>query len=142
MLIIDGKKMKIIEQFFYVGTFTNNGVKGYNIHIQLLFLNNNNMQKGFINLEVGFDTHNDIRVFINREYSGRHFDSSNDIFFEVFDTNKFLDTEIDGKLLVRFGNLNNNKVYAFMEVNDDLISIKYDGYLSRDTFRTKENLAI
>lgn len=91
MLYIDNKKIEIIEQIIYVGEFTKNGNKGYNINIQLLFINIESNEKGYINLDVGFEKNNDIKSFLNREYNGIPFDSNDNqfIFIEVFDTERF-----------------------------------------------------
>lgn len=129
MLYIDNKNLKITEQEIHVGRFTNNGDEGFNICIGLKFVNSDNT-KGYLNLDVGFEKNNDINAFLNREYNGIPFESDNQfIYFEVFDTEKFLDTEIESKIIIRFEDIKDNKVKTFFELNDDLIKIKFDGYL-------------
>ena len=76
---------------------------------------------------MGFEKNNDIHCFLNKEYDGLPFED--DIFFEVFDTEKFLDTEIESKISIKLKRIINNKVEAFFEINDDLIKIKFDGLL-------------
>ncbi len=43
----------------------------------------------------------------------------------MFDTKRFLDTEIEGNITLNLTNIKNNKVKAIFEVNDKLIKIKY-----------------
>ena len=83
-----------------------------------------------MNLDAGFEKINDINVFINKEYNGIPFENDNQfIYFEVFDTKKFLDTEIESKIIIRIEEIKENKAKVFFELNDELIKIKFDGYL-------------
>lgn len=140
MLCIDNKNLEVIKQSVRVGNFTNNGDKGYNINIQLLFINTNTNEKGYINLDAGFEKNNDIGVFTNREYKGIPFDGEDNQFisFEVYDTEKFLDNEIKSKIKLKLKNKLENKIEVFFELNDELIKIKYDGYLDIDSNKTKD----
>lgn len=129
MLNIDNKNLKVTKQEIHIGKFTNNGDEGYNVCIRLKFVNDDNV-KGYLNLDAGFEKSNDINAFLNREYNGIPFENDNQfIYFEVFDTEKFLDTEIESKTLIKLEYINDNKVKAFFELNDELIKIKFDGYL-------------
>ncbi len=129
MLNIDDKDLKVIKQSIYIGNFTYNDEEGYNICIALEFVNKNN-DKGYLNLDAGFETKNDIKVFLNKEYSGIPFHSDNQfIFFEVFDTEKFLDTEIESNITINYKDIVDNKVETSFKLNDELIKIKFDGYL-------------
>ena len=47
----------------------------------------------------------------------------------MFDTEKFLDTEIESKIIIRLEDIKDNKAKVFFELNDELIKIKFDGYL-------------
>ncbi len=127
MLYIDDKNLEITNQKIFIGKYVKNKENGYNIKIQLSFINVNNKEKGYINLYVGFEKNNDIYCFLNKEYDGLPFED--DIIFEVFDTEKFLDTEIESKISIKLKRIINNKVEAFFEINDDLIKIKFDGLL-------------
>lgn len=140
MLYIDNKKIKLIKQEILVGEFINNNNKGYNINISLLFININNNEKGYINLDAGFEKNNDINFFLNKEYYGTPFKNEDNqfIFFEVFDTEKFLDTEIESKIKICLKERNRNQIKVFFELNDELIKIKYDGYLNINFNKTKE----
>lgn len=140
MLYIDDKKIEIISQEIFVGKFTNNGNIGYNINISLTFINSVTKEKGYINLDAGFEKDNSISSFLNREYVGLPFGHDNAfIFIEVFDTEKFLDTELESEIIVKINDIKNNKVKVFFEVNDELIKIKYDGYTDINLNRTKDS---
>lgn len=129
MFYIDDKDLKITKQEIHVGKFINHGDEGFNICIGLKFVNNDKTN-GYLNLDAGFEKSNDINAFLNREYNGIPFENDNQfIYFEVFDTEKFLDTEIESKTLIKLEYINGNKVKAFFELNDELIKIKFDGYL-------------
>lgn len=129
MFYIDDKNLKITKQVINTSKFINNGDLGYSVHIGLKFINNDNI-KGYLNLSAGFEKTNDINIFVNKEYNGVPFESDNQyIYFEVFDTEKFLDTEIESKIIIKLQDIKNNKMKVFFEVNDELIKIKFDGYL-------------
>lgn len=143
MLYIDNKNLEVIEQKIFVGTFINHGDNGYNINIQLSFINIDTNEKGYINLDAGFEKNNDISAFTKREYNGIPFDGNDNqfIFFEVFDTEKFLDTEIESKIILKIKNILEDKIEVHFELNDELIKIKYDGYLGIDFCTTKETFS-
>lgn len=130
MFYIDDRKLKITKQEIHVGRLINNRDEGYNICIKLEFINNDN-KNGYLHLGAGFEKNNDINAFLNKEYNGIPFESNNNqiIFFEVFDTEKFLDTEIESKIIIKLKDIKDNKVEASFELNDELIKIKFDGYL-------------
>ncbi len=128
MLYIDNKNYKITNQKIFVGKYIKNGESGYNINIQLLFIDSDSKEQGYINLDLGFEKDNDINNFLNKKYDGVPFED--DIFFEVYDTKKFLDTEIESKILVKLKEIIDDKVKVIFELNDDLIKIKFDGFLT------------
>lgn len=129
MLSIDNKKLEVTKQEIFVGNIINNGLDGYDVGLTLEFINEDNV-KGYLNLDVGYEKSNDINVFLNREYNGiPFFDDDQFIYFEVFDTEKFLDTEIESNIIIKFEDIKDNKVRVSFELNDELIKIKYTGYL-------------
>ncbi len=73
---------------------------------------------------------------MNKNYNEVPFE--NDIFFEVFDTEKFLDTEIESNIILKIKEIKDNKVEIFFELNDELIKIRYSGFLNLDFRPTKE----
>ena len=71
---------------------------------------------GYLNLDAGFEKTNDINAFLNKEYNGIPFENDNQfIYFEVFDTEKFLDTEIESKIIIRLEDIKDNKAKVFFE---------------------------
>lgn len=129
MLSIDNKKLKVTKKEIFVGNIINNDLDGYDVGLTLEFINEDNV-KGYLNLDVGYEKSNDINVFLNREYNGiPFFDDDQFIYFEVFDTEKFLDTEIESNIVIKFEDIKDNKVKVSFELNDELINIKYTGYL-------------
>lgn len=113
MFCIDDKNLKIINSEIHIGKFINNGDEGYNIYIGLKFVNNDNIT-GYLNLSVGFEKNNNINAFINKEYSGIPFENDDQfVYFEVFDTEKFLDTEIESKIIIQLKDIKDNKVKVF-----------------------------
>ncbi|MDO4376000.1 MAG: hypothetical protein Q4C33_02375 [bacterium] len=128
MLLIDGKEFEVTEETTFLGNFNNNGVSGYNINFKLLFKDGN--KNGYINLNTGFEKEKDINLFLNREYSGLNFDTCPFMFFEVFDTVKFLDSEIECEIKIRINNIIGDKVNVTFDIDDDLIKIKYAGNLT------------
>ena len=130
MLYIDDKQIEVGEQKVFAGKYIKNGNKGYNINIQLSFINIDNKEKGYINLDAGFEKDNNIRCFLNKNYNEVPFE--NDIVFEIFDTEKFLDTEIENNIMLKIKGIKDNKVETAFELNDKLIKIKYNGFLDFD----------
>lgn len=127
MLYIDNKEIEVIEQKISVGIYTKDGNKGHNINIRISFINLHNKEIGYININAGFEEDNDINCFLNKNYNEIPFE--NDIFFEVYDTEKFIDTEIESNIVLEIKGKEDNKVETSFELNDKLIKIKYDGLL-------------
>ena len=126
MLKINNKTMELTEQKIYVGKYTKNGINAHNICIELRFINNN--EKGYINLDAGYETDNSITSFLNKTYRGVPFEND-DIYFEIFDTAKFYDTEIESEITIKVGDIEDNKVNVCIDVNDELVNVKFDGDL-------------
>ncbi|MCH5167108.1 MAG: hypothetical protein J1F35_04360 [Erysipelotrichales bacterium] len=128
MLIIDDKEFEITESEIKVGSLTVNGDKGYDITIGLKFTYNN--ITGYLHLDAGFEKSDDIKTFVNREYIGIPFENDNQyIYFEIFDTEKFLDTQIESKITLKISEIFDNKVRVIIKLNDDFISLKYDDFI-------------
>lgn len=129
MLKIDNQIFKITKQHITVSNFIDNGIKGYNINVNLEF--NNNNKSGYLFLSAGFEKTNDINNFINKEYIGKLYDERNSQinYFEIYDTTKFLDTEIESKITLKLKSIIANKIEANIEIKDKLINIKYEGHL-------------
>jgi len=133
MLKIDNKELKVIKQDIWVNKCTVNWVKGYEISVQLKFLNNKEL--GYLNLSAGFLENEDIKGFLNYEYKDIPYSGidSEISFFEIYDTFKFLDTEIESEITLKLeGISDDDKVKANINLNDELIKIEYEGYLNRN----------
>lgn len=126
MLCIDNKEFLITKKQVKVSEFIVNGENGFNLDIKLEF--SYEERNGYLNLSVGYEKDDDINNFLNREYVGIPFESDIN-FFEVYDTNKFLDTEIESEIIVKLENIKNNEISTFIQVNDELIYIMYEGEL-------------
>lgn len=126
MLVIDGKEYEVRLEEVKVGNFRLNGVEGHDVCLFLEFYDENDVN-GYINLNGGFELEEDINYFINREYKGLNFEDGDHISFEVFDTKKFLDSEIESEIKFTVGDMEDDYIYVNIEVNDELINIKYDG---------------
>ena len=132
MLYIDNQNLKIIKQVIRVGNISINNVMGHNMCMCLEFLGTGN-KKGYLHLSFGFLKDANIDRFLNKVYYGIPFENKEAfITFEVFDTNKFLDTEIESEIVIRLNDISNEKVGVFFLVDDSLIKIKFDGYLDID----------
>lgn len=130
MLKINKKKMNLLKQTVKIEKFTKNGIKGYDININLIF--ENNSKKGYLNLSAGFENNNIITSFINKKYRGIPFDgnANNEInFFEIFDTEKFYDTEIENEIKLIIENIVDNKIKVIIVLNDNLINISFNDFL-------------
>lgn len=127
MLLIDRREFKVTEETAFLGNFNNNKVNGYNIRFELHFIDGE--KKGYINLDTGFEKEKDINLFLNKEYSGLNFDGYPFMYFEVFDTVKFFDSEIECEIIIKINDIKDGKINVNFEVDDDLIKIKYDGSL-------------
>lgn len=128
MLQIDDDNCIVIKEKLFVGEFKNNHEDGYNICLQLEFIRNGSKEKGYINIDAGFEKTPELRQFTNREYYGIPFNNDNQyISFEMFDSKRFLDTHIESPIKLRISELSNYKIEVFIELNDDLVKIKYLG---------------
>ena len=127
MLLIDGKEFEVTEETAFLGDINYNKVSGYNIRFELRF---NGDKSGYINLDTGFEKDKDINLFLNREYSGLNFDTYPFMYFEVFDTVEFLDSEIECEIKIKINDIKDGKINVNFDVYDDLIKIKYDGNLT------------
>ena len=92
-----------------------------------------NNETGYLNLSAGFEKSNNITEFLNREYKAIPYNGidSEINMFEFYDTVKFLDTEIESEIKLKLDNIIDNKVKVYIELNDELIKINFDGYLDK-----------
>lgn len=129
MFKIDNIDYKLISKEIFIGRFKNNGVDGYNINICLKFKNEEDVS-GYLNLSAGFEYNNDISLFLNRTFEGIPYDNDKQyIYFECFDTNKFLDTEIESNIYLELSDIKNNKIRVIIRLDDELLNIIFNDYL-------------
>lgn len=129
MFKIDNKNLELTTEEIFVGDAILNKVNGYFLGIELKFINKDTKEKGYINLDVDFNLSNDIEAFTNKEYEGINFEQEPYVFFEVYDTEKFLDSEIDTPIIIKIGDKEGNKINTSFEVKHELINIYYEGKL-------------
>lgn len=140
MLIIDNKEFEVVRKEIKLSKYILNRVEGYAISIHLNFKYND--KKGYLNLEAGHETCSDINVFTNRKFKGAPFrgDSESINFFEVFDTERFIDSEIESDIVLKIDDIVDDKIHVSFEVNDIIIKIKFDDYLDIVVDDVKETL--
>lgn len=128
MLEINGVKCEITSQKVFIGTFNKSGENGYNLCIQIEFYNS---EIGYINLDVGYEKENNINLFANKEYI-----NDDCTFYEIYDNwlygNGF-------NSIVKINDIKDNQVNVSFELSDELMSIKFNGYLVIDNNITKES---
>lgn len=139
MLNIDDKRLEIINQKICVGNiekiYKNEVHKGHNINIKIEFINTNTKEKGYINLEAGFEDldKDNIKYFANKKYKGIPYDDDKQfITIEVYDTENLYSTHINEEMNIELKEIKDNKIKVLFEVNTDDINIKYDGNLDID----------
>ena len=140
MLEIGNKNIKVINENIYLGEIWNKQDKGYDICISIDFINLDNNKKGYINIAAGFSKEKDINKFLNKEYYGNPSSNNNQlIFFETYDTEEFIDTQIDSKIQINIKDKIDNKIEVSFIVNDELIKINYNGLLDINNNITRES---
>ena len=130
MFKIDNKNLELTKEEIFVGKFILEKVEGHYLGIKLEFINKDTNKKGYINLDVDYNLSKDIKVFTNKMYEGIPFENEPYIFFEVYDTEKFLDTEIDEPIIINIGNKEGNKINVSFKISHELINIEYEGKLN------------
>lgn len=129
MFKIDNEDYKINNKEIFIGKFKNNGIDGYNINIKLKFTSKDSVD-GYLNIGAGFELSNDLSIFLNRVYEGIPYDNDKKyIYFECYDTKKFLDTEIEKNISIHIRDRKDNKVKVDFRLEDELINIEFDDYL-------------
>jgi hypothetical protein len=122
---INGKNVIIVEKQIHIEKYICNDVPGYDINISMKFLNNDTYEQGYMNLSVGYESSVDISNFINKKYEGVPFDE-NHVFFEIYDTEHFYDTEIESPIIVEICDFINNKIKVKISLNDELVKLDID----------------
>ena len=131
MLYINDKIYEITTKTISVGNFNKSCKKGYNICINLLFVDYNTKEKGYINLDAGYNKSSEITVFLNKKYCSSTANNQY-LFFELFDTKSFYESDITSEIYLEIKNKINNKIDVNFEINDKFIKVKFDGLLNID----------
>ena len=130
MFNINNKNVKIVEQKIFIGNCKRGEITGYDICIELSFINLDSNEKGYMHVDTGFEKDNNVKAFLNKTYCGVPFvDVDPFIYFEIYDTEKFYDTEIESEITIKIGDVKDNKVLVYIELNDELVTLKFDDYL-------------
>lgn len=57
----------------------------------------------------------------------------------MFDTEEFLnELDIDGEIIIRLKDMEDDKVRASFEIDDELVKVNFDGYLEKNSEITRE----
>ena len=81
--------------------------------------------KGYISFYVDFFNNNDFKNIENKEYIELPTKLDSKItMIEIFDTKNFVDF-IDSNVIVKFGNILNNKIETNIKIDDKLIKLDY-----------------
>ncbi len=128
MLKINNIKCEITSKKVFIGTINKSGINGYNLGIQIEFINNNH--KGYISIDTGYEKDNNINSFIGKTYI-------NDIhtFYEIYDE-YYIGEGLDS--FIKIKEIKDNKINISFILKDELITIEYDGYIEIDYNSTRE----
>lgn len=123
MLKVNDVDYKIKSKEIKINKSTIQFDKGYSLNILIEY-----NKKSYINISVGFENHNNIVNFLNKQYIGYMFsENNNDINdFEIYDEklDKFYDTEIESNIMVNIGGIKDNKIPININLNDELIKVE------------------
>ena len=127
MLKINNVKYNVLSSQI---TFVNskyNKQNGYSILVTIdIELNG---VKGYISFYVDFFNDNDFKNIENKEYNVLPTKLDSKItMIEIFDTKNFVDF-IDSNVIVKFGNILNNKIETNIKIDDKLIKLDYQDIL-------------
>ena len=123
MLKINNEEYNVLSSEVRWIDATYNKRKGYSILVDIKL--NHNGINGYINFYVDFFDNRDDNYIINKKYVELPSELNSKIdSVEIFDTKTFIDL-IDSNVTLEFGNIKDNKIYMKLDINDELIKIKY-----------------
>lgn len=127
MLKINNNEYNVLSSEIKYVNATHNTKKGYSILVSLdIELNG---VKGYVSFYVDFFDVNDFKFIENKKYVELPTRLDPKIsMIEIFDTKDFIDF-IDSEVDLEFGNINNNQIEMKLDIDDDLIKLKYNGLL-------------
>ena len=127
MLKINNEECKILLSEIRFVNAKHNKQKGYSILVTSDIEVNG--VKGYISFYVDFFNNNDFRNIENKEYNELPTKLDSKItMIEIFDTKNFVDF-IDSNVIVKFGNILNNKIETNIKIDDKLIKLDYQEIL-------------
>lgn len=123
MLKINNEEHNVLSSEVRWIDATYNKRKGYSILVDIKL--NHNGINGYVNFYVDFFDNRDDNYIINKKYVELPSELNSKIdSVEIFDTKTFIDF-IDSNVTLEFGNIKDNKIYMKLDINDELIKIKY-----------------
>ena len=127
MLEINNNKYNVLSSQIKFVNAKYNKQKGYSILVTIdIELNG---VKGYISFYVDFFDNNDFKNIENKEYNELPTKLDSKItMIEIFDTKNFVDF-IDNNVIVKFGNILNNKIETNIKIDDKLIKLDYQEIL-------------
>ena len=127
MLEINNNKYNVLSSQIKFVNAKYNKQKGYSILVTIdIELNG---VKGYISFYVDFFNDNDFKNIENKEYNELPTKLDSKItMIEIFDTKNFVDF-IDSNVIVKFGNILNNKIETNIKIDDKLIKLDYQEIL-------------
>ncbi len=127
MLKINNEECKILLSEIRFVNAKHNKQKGYSILVTSDIEVNG--VKGYISFYVDFFDNNDFKNIENKEYNELPTNLDSKItMIEIFDTKNFVDF-IDSNVIVKFGNILNNKIETNIKIDDKLIKLDYQEIL-------------
>lgn len=127
MLKINNEECKILLSEIRFVNAKHNKQKGYSILVTSDIEVNG--VKGYISFYVDFFNNNDFKNIENKEYNELPTKLDSKItMVEIFDTKNFVDF-IDSNVIVKFGNILNNKIETNIKIDDKLIKLDYQEIL-------------
>ena len=129
MFKLDEKNIELISNKISIKGNNLNSNNGYGLFICIDFINKDTNEKGYLNINVGYEEQNDITLFENKEY---HEDDLSYMLVEVYDTEKFLCLDLTNPIIVKIGTVENNKIKAFIDIDHIGVSDTYYQTLPED----------
>ena len=127
MLYINDKKYEILTNEIKYINSQYNKIKGYSILIDINI--NLNNKRGYINIWIDFFHNKDFNNILNKKYIELPTELNSKIFpIEIYDTENFIDF-IESEVEIMFGNITDNQIEITININDENIKLKYNGYL-------------
>lgn len=127
MIKINNNECKILSTEIKHVNATYNKKIGYSVLVNLDIEMNNN--KGYVSFYIDFFDDANVKNIENKKYEEIPSELNSKItMIEIFDTKNFIDF-INSKIILEFGNIENNQIETTLIIHDDLINLEYRGLL-------------